>query len=550
MGKTSLALAALHHPYLSFHLRLFVACDSGIGEDCIADALGVVPKRSAILRTLAELDRSTVIVLDNWESVWEPAEKRAPAESLLGAIAEIAHVTIIVTMRGSERPLGVAWSRPFLKVLSPLDSASAMQTFLAISNVSEDDEHLLPLLEKLGNLPLAVTLIASIAQYEPLESILERWNAESTAIAARADGAGSKTSSLNVSLELSLHSPRLKIFPGAFELLSMLSILPDGIFDDRLPLIDPELRSTHLRYIDVLLKTCLAYRDSSNRLRVLPPIREFILDRYTPTAVQLQKLLQHHSSYGRAWGKALDGGEDADASQFEETEQKFLSELGNIHSVLYYMLKHRICLADALRAVKHLRPTRQRSRDWDYVFELAIERAREQEDELLLADCLATAARHMFKTVRDLDAQRFVDEPAPIYRNYPPGPQLAYCVYAQFGYIQDDQLARHRADAEFLLENASVGYYMASCLRLRLAGSVRTLAEKIAAFQALLQSHQGEFHYEFAESLGHLYRHSGRFELAQQYLTLGLKARLLPTLMASLTGLSAISSVRGNLNEQ
>ena len=39
MGKTSLAVVALNHHLLTSYLRLFVACDSGMGEECIAAAL-------------------------------------------------------------------------------------------------------------------------------------------------------------------------------------------------------------------------------------------------------------------------------------------------------------------------------------------------------------------------------------------------------------------------------------------------------------------------------------------------------------------------------
>jgi hypothetical protein len=81
-------------------------------------------------------------------------------------------------------------------------------------------------LELTGNLPLAVSLIASVAGAEGCDSALARWRFESTRMLS--DGYD-KRSSLDISIMLSFTSSRMT--PGAQDLLSILSMLPDGFTD-------------------------------------------------------------------------------------------------------------------------------------------------------------------------------------------------------------------------------------------------------------------------------------------------------------------------------
>lgn len=147
MGKTSLALAALHDPAVALRYgdkRIFVACDAGDGlSGCfsiLCGALGIsMSNRKAAERSLTAsmTDGPSLLVLDNFESVWEAERSRPEAESVLQLLCAIDSLSLVVTLRGSEAPFGVAWTRPFVLPLTPLDAAAAKQVFLAIADVDD-----------------------------------------------------------------------------------------------------------------------------------------------------------------------------------------------------------------------------------------------------------------------------------------------------------------------------------------------------------------------------------------------------------------------------
>jgi hypothetical protein len=78
---------------------------------------------------------------------------------------------------------------------------------------------------------------------------------------------------LDASISLSLSSPR--ITSDSKELLSLLSILPDGLSD--IELVQSNLPIPNILGCKAaLLATSLAYQDDKKRLRSLVPIREHI----------------------------------------------------------------------------------------------------------------------------------------------------------------------------------------------------------------------------------------------------------------------------------
>jgi hypothetical protein len=104
-------------------------------------------------------------------------------------------------------------------------------------------------------MPLAVDLIAHLTDYEGLSVVLNRWETEKTSLLSVGHD---RKSNLDASISLSLLSPRLT--SGSKELLSLLSILPDGLSDvvlvhSNLPIQDI------LKCKTILLATSLAYQD-------------------------------------------------------------------------------------------------------------------------------------------------------------------------------------------------------------------------------------------------------------------------------------------------
>ncbi|KAJ7833938.1 P-loop containing nucleoside triphosphate hydrolase protein [Mycena olivaceomarginata] len=145
IGKTSLAEAVLHHTHISarYEYRLFVATDSvGTGNELVAligSHLGLKPGynlKNSVVQFLTTMS-SCLLVLDNLDTLWEPPQTRGEIEELLSLLTEITHLTLIITMRGAERPAKVRWTRPCLEPLKPLSYDSARQTFFDIA----DDYH-------------------------------------------------------------------------------------------------------------------------------------------------------------------------------------------------------------------------------------------------------------------------------------------------------------------------------------------------------------------------------------------------------------------------
>ncbi|KAF7344831.1 CTLH domain-containing protein [Mycena venus] len=287
MGKTTLAMAALHHLSVveRYPERHFISCESAntFGDLVVNIALHLGPELSrqpkAIVRHFQKCG-PCVVVLDNFETPWEPVESRAEVEELLSLLADIPSLALLVTMRGAERPTKVKWSRPFLAPLEPLSSSASREIFLAISDEpgSEEESAFDELLDLSDSLPLAVALMAYIASFEGYSATLSRWKIENTALLS---GGHDKRSNLEKSIALSFNSPRMSSSLNAKNLLALLSLLPDGIrvedlMESRVPILNVRQCQS------LLVGTSLAYVDINGRLKALSPIREYIRRVYAP----------------------------------------------------------------------------------------------------------------------------------------------------------------------------------------------------------------------------------------------------------------------------
>ncbi|KAJ7106521.1 P-loop containing nucleoside triphosphate hydrolase protein [Mycena epipterygia] len=297
MGKSSLATAVLHHPDVAakYEHRCFVATDSVTTSielaALIGSHLGLEIGQDLTKAVVQSLSRGPpcLLVLDNLETAWEPLESRGGVEEFLSLLTDIPHLALIITMRGAQRPGKIGWTRPFLEPLKPLSYAAARQTFVEIADDCHDNKDIDQLLQLTGNLPLAVDLIANLVHYEGCSNVLIRWETEKTSLLS--DGYD-KRSSLDASIAMSLAGTRMTSCPGAKDLLSLLSILPDGI-------LDIELLQNNIPIQDImwcrstLLCTSLAYYDTKKWLKSLVPIREHIHSFYPPSQSLFHPLCKH-----------------------------------------------------------------------------------------------------------------------------------------------------------------------------------------------------------------------------------------------------------------
>jgi hypothetical protein len=138
-------------------------------------------------------------------------------------------------------------------------------------------------------MPLAINLLAHLVDSEGCSNVLSRWEEEKTSVIS--DGYD-KRSNLDLSISLSLSSPRLDSFPHSKDLLSLLSMLPDGLSDAEL--VQAKLPIDNILGCKVaLIQTTLAYSDEHKRLKALVPIREYIQKIKPPSYHLVRPLLKH-----------------------------------------------------------------------------------------------------------------------------------------------------------------------------------------------------------------------------------------------------------------
>ncbi|KAJ7483591.1 hypothetical protein FB451DRAFT_1439838 [Mycena latifolia] len=332
MGKTSLAKAALHHPDITakYKEQFFVPTDSVTsGSDLaslVGSHLGLKPGRNITKMIFDYFSKrpACLLILDNLETIWEPLESRRDVEDFLSFLTGVTQLALMITMRGAERPGKVQWTRPFLQPLKPLSDDAVRETFTDIAPGFHDPKDVEKLLGFTDNVPLAVDLLAHLVDYEGCPTVLARWETERTSMLS--DGYD-KRANLDISIALSLSSPRMLASPSAKELLSLLSILPDGLSEtdllqSRLPLIDILACRT------TLLRTSLAYIDYDGHLKALTLIREHMAHFHPPSSAHIRRLLKHFYSlleFYRNYMGFLSGA---------KVITHLASNLGNIQSVL------------------------------------------------------------------------------------------------------------------------------------------------------------------------------------------------------------------------
>ncbi|KAJ7041220.1 hypothetical protein C8F04DRAFT_1391323 [Mycena alexandri] len=286
IGKTTLAMAALHNPVVieRYNQRHFIPCESASRSADLASIMGSIlglePSKQltrVIVRHFAESE-PTLILLDNFETPWEPLESRAGVEEFISLLADIPTLALLITMRGAERPAKVKWSRPFLPVLEPLSKEAAHQVFVDIADEPnfEDQNAFDKLLDLSGGLPLAASLLASVASF------------------------GIRRLNLEKSIMLSLGSPRISSSAHTRELLSLLCLLPAGITETELVMSQvPIIQISQSK--STLLRTSLAYIDVHGRLKTLNPIREYVRSAYPPSPSLYWPLVQHFQDLLHVW---------------------------------------------------------------------------------------------------------------------------------------------------------------------------------------------------------------------------------------------------------
>ncbi|KAJ7608583.1 hypothetical protein DFH06DRAFT_1377032 [Mycena polygramma] len=393
IGKSSLALATLHHPDVVSRWgsnRYFISLEASTSAadmfSAVATFFGLeeTPKLSrAIIRHLSDLGAPCVLVLDNLEDCWEAPGSRSDVEDFLSLLSEIPHLELMVTMRGAERPGKVKWTRPFLPPLDRLDDAAAQQTFLDIVDEVDGDE-LTALLALTDNLPLAITLMANIASFEGGESVLKRWGNETTSLLSEGFD---KQSNLNKSIIMSLTSPRMLANPLARECLSIMSLLPDGVSEDALAQMNLLFSTQLAPSKSTLLRCSLIYTTADGRLRTLAPIRQYVAEKLPPTSQSFDALCGYFYALASLFRIPTD-------LPNRDLIQRLSAEFANVRGITAYALSQSLHVADTVRCTIDLLHFNASAKSAPFDLSDAVEQAVQRlGDPILKGDYLLAKAR-------------------------------------------------------------------------------------------------------------------------------------------------------------
>jgi AAA+ superfamily predicted ATPase len=106
MGKTYLARVLLHHPDITARYtqnRFFVACSSAMTTlelvNLIGAHLGLKPSKDLIQAVLQHLSSNppSLLILDELETLWEPASCRGDIEELLSLLTEVEDLALMAS---------------------------------------------------------------------------------------------------------------------------------------------------------------------------------------------------------------------------------------------------------------------------------------------------------------------------------------------------------------------------------------------------------------------------------------------------------------------
>jgi tetratricopeptide (TPR) repeat protein len=280
-----------------------VACEAATSPSmllqCIFHALGLQHETAwnhfITLHEFLVCSGNLLIVLDNFETPWEESDDQTEVETILQRLTAIKHVSLMITMRGVVTPSGVTWTQPLkLKPLPPLHISAAKSAFLEMSGrvASDCGQDLDSLLEELDCIPLAVKLVAQLAKFQSCSMLLKQWEEQSTSLLHTRGARSGRLTSLEVSISLSLRSLRSE--EEVMQLLSLLCYLPDGVlkWEEKMRGMMPGIE--HVEYkAGILIKSALAYVDTQETLKVLSPIRHYMLQ-YFPASNDDIKMLENH----------------------------------------------------------------------------------------------------------------------------------------------------------------------------------------------------------------------------------------------------------------
>ncbi|KAF9059219.1 hypothetical protein BDP27DRAFT_1431637 [Rhodocollybia butyracea] len=288
MGKTSIARAVLHHPsvvkYFGEENRVWVPCVKATSvsllQDTLYDSLGVSLSTGDplhdVINDLNSSKSPIILLLDNFETPWNIRGKQSEVQEILLQLAKLQHVALFVTMRSFNAPGdGIHWESIHLDAV---DKEASACIYAEIHSTGSKDPGLSSLLDEVGHMPLATTLMAKLGQttgYSPAE-LLELYKDAGTALLNLGE---ESQRSMDICINLSIKSQPMIDSPGADKILAILALLPAGTTSKALSQwwANDIPKATIALGLRTLLVTSLVEK-RADTFFLLPVIRRYVLD--------------------------------------------------------------------------------------------------------------------------------------------------------------------------------------------------------------------------------------------------------------------------------
>lgn len=345
LGKTTIAKAVVHHIDVAQSFRdrrFFVTAEAAAGVDDVVTGMLTTFRLAATSDPLASLlqhfrshDR-TLLVLDNLETIWNSAnaKQRSATEDVLSKLDRVRSLTLIITCRGADLPPDVEWANRNAVSLPTLTSEAALATFTDIAgHVPASDQPVRDaLLTEVDYMPLAVTLLARlVARGKKLRDLDTRWKSSHTSILSTKPNG--RLDNVDASIQLSIaYLPSED--PVPLQLLTLCAQLPDGM---RLPVRNEIERLCGFRdldgILDVIQGLALVYVTNDDTIRMLSPIRLYVLEKHRPHADHCASLLQIYYEIAMQAPRNID-------TQFSAARDNILPELSNLDALLLSEIQH------------------------------------------------------------------------------------------------------------------------------------------------------------------------------------------------------------------
>jgi len=295
MGKTSIALAIIESPLVQANFqeerRVWVPCleatSANLFLQVLYTSLRVQRQTNSVMSDiLYELNLSKepyLLLLDNFETPWNTTDEldQKRVEETLHKLNQLSHVSILITMRGSQPPtFDVDWHS---EIVPATDKNACRRICQRINPRWNSDPDIDDLVDAVGCMPFAVTLMASRGRKSGWSAgaLLDEWRQRGTDMWSPD---GSLESGMNKSIGLSVDSDFVKRDPDALYLLATLSMLPAGTTRKNLTYWVPKEKLTSGAITTLseaaLLQTAGQDNDhASQTLFVLPVIQSFMIHR-------------------------------------------------------------------------------------------------------------------------------------------------------------------------------------------------------------------------------------------------------------------------------